>query len=71
MKLSNTAYDIIALIGRILLPSLATLYVTLGNLWALPYTEPISGTLVALAAFVNAFLEYEKALYNKTLPVEE
>ena len=55
-------YDILAIIGRIVLPALGTLYFTLAQIWGLPLGEPIVGTIAALTTFLNALLRIE---YNR------
>ena len=63
MKISNSTYDILAWIGRILLPSLSVLYSTLGKIWNLPYTEQIPLTIMALDVFLNALLGISSKQY--------
>lgn len=55
--MSNKAYDIIRIIGNIVLPALATLYGTLSGIWGLPYGEQIVASLSAVALFLNALLK--------------
>jgi len=63
MKISNKTYDILAWIGRILLPSLSVLYSTLGKIWNLPYTEQIPLTIMAVDVFLNALLGISSKQY--------
>lgn len=63
MKLSNKTYDVMAWIGRYCLPALAVLYGTLGNIWALPYTEEIPLTITAVDVFLNALLGISSTSY--------
>lgn len=65
MEMSNKTYDILKYIAQIVLPALATLYIALGNLWTLPYVEGISGTIIALDAFLGALLQISTNNYNK------
>ena len=55
----NRTYDILAKIGRIILPALATLYGTLSGIWGLPYGEAIVATISAVALFLNALLQID------------
>jgi hypothetical protein len=36
MKMSNKIYDILKFIAQIVLPAVATFYVTLASIWGLP-----------------------------------
>ncbi len=65
MKLSNRAFDIIRLIGELLLPALATLYAALGAIWGWPYIEAIVGTLAAVTAFIGALVNGLRKAYGK------
>lgn len=67
--MSNKTYDILKYVAQIVLPALATLYIALGNLWPLPYVEGISGTIIALDAFLGALLQISTTKY-KALPKE-
>lgn len=71
MKLSNKTYDILAWIGRIVLPALSVLYATLGKIWGLPYTEQIPLTITALDVFLNALLGISSNNYYKENAKEE
>ena len=65
MKLDNDVYDVLAWIGRIVLPSLSVLYATLGKIWGLPYTEQIPLTITAIDVFLNALLGVSANNYYK------
>lgn len=65
MKMSNQTYDVLAWIGKIVLPALAVLYGTLGKIWDLPYTEQIPLTITAIDVFLNALLGISSANYYK------
>lgn len=65
MKLSNAAYDVLAWVGKIVLPAAAVLYGTLGKIWNLPYTEQIPLTITAVDVFLNALLGISTANYYK------
>ena len=56
MKLNDKTYDVLCWIGRIVLPSLAVLYTTLGDIWGLHYTSEIPATIMGLDVFLNALL---------------
>ena len=63
MKLSNNTYDILKKIALIILPALATLWLTLGKIWGLPYTTEIGATITAVAVFLGACLEISSKNY--------
>lgn len=51
--MSNKTYDILAYIQRIVLPAVATLIATLGQIWA--WTWPVEETVLTLTA-IDTFL---------------
>lgn len=63
--MSNKLYDTLAIIGRIILPAIATLYFTLSQIWSpyLPYGEQICGSLAALTVFLNSVLKIKSDEY--------
>ena len=65
MKLSNETYDILAFIGRVVLPALSVLYATLGEIWGLPYTKEIPLTITAIDLFLNTLLGISANTYYK------
>ena len=67
MKLSNTTYDILAFIGRVVLPALSILFATLAEIWGLsePFTKQIPLTITAFDLFLNSLLGISTANYYK------
>lgn len=63
MKMSNNAYDILKKVALIVLPALATLWLTIGKIWGLPYTTEIGATVTAVAVFLGACLEVSSKNY--------
>lgn len=57
--MNNKTYDILAWIGRILLPALAVLYGTVGKIWGLPYVQEVPATITAIALFINTCLKID------------
>ena len=55
--MSNKLYDILAIIGRLILPALGTLYFALAKIWNLPLAEEIVGTIAAVTTFLNTVLK--------------
>ena len=63
--MSNKIYDISKFVAQIVLPALATFYVTIASLWNLPYPEQISGTIMAVDTLLGAILMISSNNYNK------
>ena len=68
MILSNKIYDILKWIQRLLLPALATFYLTLGSVWTgiieLPYPEQVAATIAAVDTLLGVLLGISQANYN-------
>lgn len=71
MKLSNKTYNVLAWIGRYLLPALSVLYATLGKIWNLPYTEQIPLTITAVDVCLNTLLGISSSSYFKQYDIVE
>lgn len=65
MLMKNETYDILKKAALIFLPALATLWLTVGKIWALPYTTEIGATITAVAVFLGACLEVSSKNYYK------
>ena len=63
--MSNKVYDTLKVIAEVVMPALGTLYFALSGIWGLPFGEEIIGTITAIDACLGAFLEYQRAQYNK------
>lgn len=61
--MSNELYDILAIIGRLILPALGTLYFALAKIWQLPLAEEIVGTIAAVTTFLNSVLKVKSDAY--------
>lgn len=66
MKLSGKTYDFLKYIAQIVLPAIATLYVTISGIWGLPYAEAISGTIMAVDFCLGALLKISSDEYFST-----
>ena len=62
--MSNKTYDIINKVQR-WLPAVGVLYLTLANIWGLPYGDAINATVVAIATFLASILEVSSVAYHK------
>lgn len=65
MKLSNKVYDILKFIAQIVLPAIATFYVTIAGIWGLPMGDEISRTVMAVDTLLGAILMISSHQYNK------
>lgn len=65
MKLSNNTYDILKNVALVVLPALATLWLTLAGIWGFPYGEAIAATITAIDVFLGAILKISTATYQK------
>ena len=63
--MSNKTYDILKDIALYVMPALATLVLALGNIWGIPYAEPIAATITALDTFLGAILKISSIKYGK------
>lgn len=65
MKMSNKVYDVLKYIAQIVLPAIAAFYVAIAALWNLPFSEQISGTVMALDTLLGALLMISSSQYNQ------
>ena len=66
MKMSNETYDLLKKIALYILPALATLWLTIGKIWGIPYTTEIGATLTAIDVCIGACLGISsKNYYNE------
>jgi len=61
--MSNKVYDILKYIALIVLPAVATLYLTLSTIWGLPYGEAVAATITAIDTFLGAVLGISSKRY--------
>ena len=64
MKMSNKVYDILKFIAQIVLPAIATVYVTIASIWGLPLGDEISRTVMAIDTLLGAILMISTANYK-------
>lgn len=65
MQLKNSTYDVLKAVALKVLPALATLILTLGAIWNIPYYEAIAGTITAVDTFLGVILGISSDNYNK------
>ena len=66
-KFSDKMYNALKWVAQILLPALATLYFALANIWGLPYTEEIVGTITSIDAFLGVILGISSKQYYQDI----
>ena len=71
MKMSNNLYDILKFIAQIVLPAIATFYVTLASIWGLPLGDEISRTVMAVDTLLGAILMISSANYKADNVIED
>ena len=57
MILKDKTYNVLADLARIILPAFAAFYLTLSEIWNLPYGEAVSATIMAVFALLGSFLK--------------
>lgn len=67
MKLSNKQYDVIKWIALVVIPAAATLILTVGKIWGLPYYDNIAATVTAIGLFIAAIIGVSASAYNKAV----
>lgn len=65
--MSNKTYDVLKWIGTVVLPAITTLWLTIGHIWSIPYTEAIGATLAAVTTFAAALLGISSVKYQLEL----
>lgn len=63
--MKNKTYDTLKIIAQVVLPLVATFYTTLGEIWGLPLTVEISGTIMAVDTLLGGILMKLSSDYNK------
>lgn len=64
--MSNKVYDILKYISLIVLPALATLYLTIATIWGLPNGEAVAATITAIDTFLGALLGVSSKKYAES-----
>ncbi len=64
---NNQTYDVLKEIALTVLPALSVLYLALAGLWGLlPYPQQVSGTIMAIDAFLGTILHVSNKQYKKS-----
>lgn len=62
--MSNKVYDILKYMAIIVLPALATLYLTLSGIWGIPFGEEVAATITAIDTFLGVLLQISSSKYK-------
>lgn len=63
---SNKLYDVLKFLAQIVLPTIATLYLTLAGLWDLPEPTKVSATIMAIDSALGIMLGLSSNTYYKS-----
>lgn len=63
MQINDKTYDILAWIGRVVLPAIATLWVALSKAWNIPFTSEVATSIMAFDLFLNTLLGVSSNTY--------
>lgn len=66
MELSDSVYNKLKWIALIVLPAIATLYITLAQIWGWDYSEQIALTITAIDTFIGVVLGISSKKYTPT-----
>lgn len=64
MTLGNKTYDRLKFVTLIALPALATLYLTVAQIWHLPSATEVAATITAIDTFLGALLGLSSKNYT-------
>lgn len=70
MKLSNRTYDILKWVALVVIPASATLVLTVGKIWGLPYYDNIGATISAIGLFIAAVIGVSNKDYYQIEPID-
>ena len=62
---NNKTYDVLKEVALTILPACSVLYLALAGLWDLPYPQQVSGTIMAIDAFLGAVLHVSNKQYKE------
>jgi putative holin Dp-1 len=66
MLFTGPVYDVLKKLAQVWLPALGTLYFAVGQIWGLPSTEEVVGTIMAVDTFLGLCLGISTKTYNDT-----
>jgi len=69
MNMPNKVYDVLKFIAQIVLPAIATFYVTIASIWGLPLGDEISRTVMAIDTLLGAVLMISSSKYKEDVHI--
>ena len=69
-KWSDRTYDFFKFVSIYVIPSIATLWLTIGQVWGLPYVVEIGTTISAIGVCIAGCIGLSTAAYEKALKEE-
>lgn len=70
MKLDNRTYDVLKWIALVVIPASATLVLTVGKIWGLPYYDNIGATISAVGLFIAAIIGVSSKDFYAIEPID-
>lgn len=70
MKISNKTYDILKWVALVVIPASATLVLTVGKIWGLPYYDNIGATISAIGLFIAAIIGVSSKDFYEAEPMD-
>ena len=70
MKLSNKTYDTLKWVALVVIPASATLVLTVGKIWGLPYYDNIGATISAIGLFIAAIIGVSSKDFYEVEPMD-
>lgn len=70
MNISNKTYDILKWVALVVIPASATLVLTVGKIWGLPYYDNIGATISAIGLFIAAIIGVSSKDFYEAEPME-
>ena len=65
MVLNDKVYTVLKYLCQVGLPALGTLYFALAQIWGLPYSEQVVGTIAAITTFIGVLIGVSSFYYYK------
>ncbi len=57
-------YDVLKWAAQVALPAVGALYLTIANIWGLPYGDQVTGMIVAIDLFLGVIVQFMSEQYN-------
>ena len=67
--MKNKTYDLLKKVALVILPALATLVITIFQIWNIPYGEQIGATITAIDTTLGVILGISSSNYNRNKKV--